>query len=162
MIDVVVKHNGILDKFMGDGLLAVFGAPISYGNDALNAVMAAIEMIDRLEGFNQQLMNERDLEFVIGIGIHSGQVVAGNIGSDLHIEYTVIGDTVNTTNRIEGLTKELKNAILISETTFELVQDFFESTYLGPIELRGKKKDMKVYQILGIKKDRILSRNISR
>ena len=152
MIKIISRHNGVLDKFLGDGILAVFGAPITYENDALNGVISAMEMIKAFKKFSE-ILGEKGMEpFKIGIGIHTGPVVAGNIGSDDRMEYTVIGDTVNTTNRIETLTAKSPDTILISETTYHQVKDYIKVIDLGHMELKGKSDKIRVYQVAGLKK----------
>ncbi|HHT9130530.1 MAG TPA: CHASE2 domain-containing protein, partial [Candidatus Brocadiaceae bacterium] len=116
MADIIVKNKGTLDKYIGDGILAYYGAPIVRTEHADLAVISALEMISKLDVLNKELALDKPLR--IGIGIHSGDAVVGNIGSKLKMEYTIIGDTVNTASRIEGLTKDFKANILITEETF--------------------------------------------
>ena len=118
MIDVVFAHGGVVDKFMGDALMAFFGAPVSYGDDCRRALIVALEMVERLDQLNRRRLERGEEEIKIGIGISTGRVVAGNIGSDKRMEYTVIGDDVNLTSRIEDLTREYPNGILISQSTY--------------------------------------------
>jgi len=103
MADIILKNKGSLDKYIGDGILAFFGAPLEREEHAELAVNSAKEMISMLDALNKELM--LDVPLRIGVGIHSGEAVVGNIGS---MEYTIIGDTVNTTSRVEDITKELQ------------------------------------------------------
>jgi adenylate cyclase len=116
MGEIVFKHNGIVDKYLGDGFLAIFGAPVSSAYDADNAIAAAQEMKNKLQEINEHVVQEINNELVIGISIHTGEVLVGNIGFDKKMDYTVIGDAVNIVFRLQDLTKSLPNGILISET----------------------------------------------
>jgi len=145
MADVILKNKGTLDKYIGDGILAFFGAPIPREEHATMAVNSAIEMITRLDVLNKELM--LDVPLRIGIGIHSGEAVVGNIGSKLKMEYTIIGDTVNTASRVEGLTKEFKANILITEETFSRLTTQYNITLEKEIILRGKTKPIKLYRM---------------
>jgi len=117
MVSVVTKYEGTLDKFIGDALLAVFGAPITHPDDAKRAVFAALEMQEKLKEFNKKRVKKGKNEIRIGVAVHTGNLVAGNIGSEVRMEYTVIGDTVNLTSRLEPLNKQFGTQILISEST---------------------------------------------
>lgn len=149
MIDVVVNSGGIIDKFMGDALMAFFGAPMSYGNDAERAVTASIEMIERLNELNIRRRAREEEEIRIGIGLSTGSVVVGNIGSEMKMEYTVIGDDVNLTSRIEKLTKDYPNQILVSRSTYEKVKDCIRAKKLKPVQVRGKSAPVQIYQVEG-------------
>ncbi len=115
---IVFKHQGIVDKYLGDGFLALFGAPVSGVMDAGNAVNAALEMREAVAEINVYCQREFDASIKIGISIHTGEVVVGNIGFDMKMDYTVIGDPVNTVFRLQELTKPFPNGILISEATW--------------------------------------------
>ena len=145
MADVILKNKGTLDKYIGDGILAFYGAPIPREEHAALAVNSAMEMITRLDVLNKELM--LDVPLRIGIGIHSGEAVVGNIGSKLKMEYTIIGDTVNTASRVEGLTKEFKANILITEETFSRLKVLDNITPEKEITLRGKTKPIKIYRV---------------
>lgn len=151
MVDVVVKYDGRLDKFIGDAILAVFGDAMPHEDDAKRAVMTALEMRERLEEFNLERQNQKKEPLRIGIAVHTGEVVAGNIGSEHKTEYTVIGDTVNLTSRMESLNKEFKTDILISESTYQEVKDIVEVQELPEVSVRGKEKTVKLYALKGRK-----------
>ena len=147
MVEIIFKNNGTLDKFIGDAILAVFGAPIPSGDNAFNAVQAAQEMLAELGGLNaQRLQNDQD-EIRIGVGIHTGEVVAGNIGRSQRIEYTVIGDTVNVASRLESLTKDYAENVIISEATYAKVSDRVRPIASEDVFLKGKTNKMKIYRL---------------
>lgn len=149
MIDVVFEHGGVVDKFMGDAIMAFFGAPVSYGDDCKRAVMVGLEMVERLDQLNRRRLERGEEEIKIGIGISTGRVVAGNIGSDKRMEYTVIGDDVNLTSRIEELTKEYPNGILISQSTYDQAKDFVKVEKLKPVKVKGKAAPVQIYRVKG-------------
>jgi len=148
MVSVVTKYEGTLDKFIGDALLAVFGAPITHPDDAKRAVFAALEMQEKLKEFNKKRVTKGKNEIRIGVAVHTGNLVAGNIGSEVRMEYTVIGDTVNLTSRLEPLNKQFGTQILISESTYREVKDDIEVREIPAVELRGKEEKVKVYDVL--------------
>ena len=151
MVDAVFEYGGVLDKFLGDGLLAVYG---SFGSDPdhpVHAVSTALRMKARLANINQGRAAQGLPAVRIGIGIHTGEVVVGNIGSQKRLEYTVIGDGVNITSRLEALNKDFATMILISEATYEAVKDQFECRHMPEAKLRGKTKLIQFYEVLGVK-----------
>jgi len=166
MADAVMRHNGIVNKFIGDAVMAVFGAPVgdedpaSVSSNAMNAVRAALAMRDELESLNRKWENIGKAAVSMRVGIHTGPLVAGNIGSAERMEYTVLGDTVNTASRLESYLKEIKEPegstehcrILISEATFGLVGNGFISEHVGEIRVKGKDKGLTVYRLTGSRK----------
>lgn len=117
MGDIVFKHSGIVDKYLGDGFLAIFGAPVSSTRDADNGIAAALEMKQSLVSVNRRIMQEMGIAIRIGISIHTGEVVVGNIGFDKKMDYTVIGDAVNTVFKLQDLVRPYPNSVLLSEST---------------------------------------------
>lgn len=152
MIDVVFKHNGLLDKFIGDAIMAVFGAPVKYNDDAERAVRTAFEMQVALEKLNNEWIEKGEQTFDIGIGLNTGPVVVGNIGDIRRMEYTVIGDNVNLAQRIENLTRRYKSSIIISQSTYEKTKDIAIVKAYKPVLVKGRVKPVKVYKLTGIKK----------
>ncbi|MFC1885800.1 adenylate/guanylate cyclase domain-containing protein [Thermodesulfobacteriota bacterium] len=144
MTDIIFKHGGTLDKFIGDGLMAVFGAPLEGEDDAQKAVLTALEMRNQLV----KLMSKtpKNNRFKIRMGINSGRVVAGNIGSAERMDYSVIGDAVNTASRLESIAGP--NQILIGENTYLQTKDKFKFDKIGPIRVKGKSTDIVVYEVL--------------
>ncbi len=144
MTDILFKYDGTLDKYIGDGLMAVFGAPMEKEDDAERGIRAAQEMIQALAAMMAGMPDER--KFTIRIGINTGKVVAGNIGSPKRMDYTVIGDAVNTASRLESIAKP--NQILIGEATYERVQGKFSIRSVGPRKVKGKTVELMVYEVL--------------
>lgn len=144
MTDIIFKYDGTLDKYMGDGLMAVFGAPVEKKNDPERAIMAAQEMLRALKSMTETRTMERDLN--IRIGINTGRVVAGNMGSPKRMDYTVIGDAVNTASRLETLAEP--NQILIGEETYRRVKGKFEIRKVGARKVKGKTAEIMVYEVV--------------
>ena len=153
MVEAVFSYEGTLDKFIGDALMAVFGAPLPLENHAWMSVQSALEMRQRLYEFNQKQICEQQPQFKIGIGISSGEVVSGNIGSQRRMDYTVIGDGVNLSARLESLTKEYGCDIIISEFTKKLCGDRLMVRELDRIKVKGKKQAVTIYELLGRRQD---------
>lgn len=149
MVEIIFNHKGTLDKFLGDGILAIFGAPIHYENHALNSIKAALDMIKYMESYNKDRIGWGLDPIHIGIGINTGDAIIGNIGSQQRAEYTVIGDTVNTASRVEGLTK--KNEILISKSTFVKVKEHINYRYMGKMKVKNKKEPLDIFKVLSLK-----------
>ena len=147
MTDVIFKYEGTLDKYIGDAIMAVFGAPLDMPDHASRAIKTALEMRERLEEFNTE-RKEGGPHLRIRIGINSGKAVAGEIGSINKKEYTVLGDTVNIASRLESSVATPMN-IVIGEYTQELVKDEFECRSLGAKELKGKEKVVSAYEVVG-------------
>jgi adenylate cyclase len=149
MVYCITKAKGVVDKYIGDAIMAVWGAPMSSGNDAFNAVNASLMMREELLKFNQGRGDAKKPRIQIGCGIHCGPVLAGQIGSEDRMEYTVIGDTVNIASRIESLNKAFATDILISEETAELVKDRFRIVPMQKIKVKGKNEPLQIYAVLG-------------
>jgi len=149
MVEAVFNFEGTLDKFIGDALMAVFGAPLPLSNHAWSAVQSALDMRRRLAAFNYARRHLKQPEIRIGIGISSGEVVSGNIGSQRKMEYTVIGDGVNLSSRLEGVTKEYGCDIVISEYTHSLCHDKIWVRELDRIRVKGKLQPVKLYELIG-------------
>ena len=149
MADVVLEYDGTLDKFIGDCIMAVFGAPYPQEDHAERAVRVALEMRRRLTDLNKELAKDPPIE--MRMGINSGKVVAGPIGSHKRKEITVLGDTVNIASRIESMVAKA-GQVVVGERTQELVKDSFELKDLGTVTLKGKKKAIRAFQVLSEKK----------
>ena len=147
MIDVIFAHQGTLDKFIGDAIMVEFGAPLDDPLQELHAIETALAMHKAMVVFSNKLEKEGKPRLAMGIGIHTGYAIVGNIGSEKRMEYTAIGDTVNVASRLETATKELKTPILISETTYAAVKDKFPLKSLGPMTLVGKDNPIEVYAL---------------
>ena len=147
MTNLVFQNGGTLDKFIGDAIMAIFGAPMTRPNDAENSVQAALLMIQALEGFNQSQTEKGKVNFGIGVGINTGEAIVGNIGSEQKIDYTVIGDTVNLASRLEGLTKKYHSRIIVSEfTKDDITEGKFYFRELDNVRVKGKIKPVKIYE----------------
>ena len=146
MTDVIFKHEGTLDKYIGDAIMAVYGAPLDMDDHCVRAIRSAIEMRDRLNEFNAERKEGPQLK--IRIGINSGKAVAGEIGSINKKEYTVLGDTVNTASRLESSVAK-PMMIVVGENTYEAAKDQFEFKSLGKATLKGKEREVAVYEVVG-------------
>jgi adenylate cyclase len=145
MVKIIFKYEGTLDKFMGDAIMAVFGAPVDMPNHAERAVMAALEMSDKMKVLQAKWRMEGKKEVNIGIGINSGEVVVGNLGSNERMEYTAIGDNVNLAQRLESVAGA--GQILISSATYERVKHRVVARMLDPIKLKGKTEKVISYEV---------------
>lgn len=146
MVKIIINNHGIVDKFIGDAIMGVYGAPVSSENDAANSVKACFEMLNALKIFNEEMTAKGKINFKIGMGISSGDVIAGNIGSEQKMDYTVIGDPVNLASRLEGLTKVYKVPVIISEFTYEKISNIYYARELDLIRVKGKLKPTAIYQ----------------
>jgi adenylate cyclase len=142
---IVFKHGGTVDKFMGDGVMAIFGAPKSHGDDASRAVKTGLEMIEMVEARSKKWIEMIGRPLKVGVGINSGDAVVGSIGSELRSDFTAIGDTVNLASRLEGLTKELGVPILVSESTAAELKDSISLKPLRRVKVTGRETPLLVY-----------------
>ncbi len=155
MVDAIFKFDGVLDKFIGDAIMAVFGAPVPLPDHALRSVKAALEMKRQLAAFNGKRIKDGKVPISIGIGISTGEVLCGNIGSTRRMEYTAIGDGVNLSSRLESATKLYRALTLLSEFTFEQVKNDVFVRELDFIRVKGKRKPVRIYELLGERGDQL-------
>jgi adenylate cyclase len=153
MVEVLFRHGGTLDKFVGDMVMGLFGAPLPDPRHADHAVLTALEMLERLAALNQTWKTQGRPELNIGIGINSGEMIAGNIGAESAMSYTVIGDAVNLGSRLESLNKEYGTRILISEATRSRLTIAVDTQYIGDVKVKGKTQAVAVYTVTGVKKE---------
>ncbi len=149
MVNCVNVTNGVVDKYIGDAIMAVWGAPISYGNDTANAINGALMMRNELMMFNKRRGGPKKPIIKIGCGINCGPVLAGQIGSEERMEYTVIGDAVNLASRIESLNKPFGTDILISSDAYAKVRNIFRVEPMQKIKVKGKSEPQQIYAVLG-------------
>jgi class 3 adenylate cyclase len=150
MTNIIEKHRGNVDKFIGDAIMALWGAPKSYGNDAIAAVKAALEMIEVLRQFNAERASKGLVGIDIGIGLNTGDVIAANMGSENRMNYTVIGDSVNLGARLEGANKIYHTHIIISENTLHEVKDYIYYRELDLIRVKGKSEPVSIYEVVAL------------
>jgi adenylate cyclase len=150
MTEIIFKHNGIVDKFIGDGILAYWGAFTPELNHAEEASRAALEMLERLEQLNQQWAAQDKGPIAIGIGVNTGTVIFGNIGRGKKIEFTVIGDAVNLAARLESLNKEFGTHALISDETRKRLGPTAQVRALGGVKVKGKTIETTVFELLAL------------
>ncbi|HEY3805103.1 MAG TPA: adenylate/guanylate cyclase domain-containing protein [Kofleriaceae bacterium] len=150
MVDCVMAEGGVVDKYIGDNIMAVFGAPVTRPDDAQRAVRAAVRMRAALAELNESFTARGMEKLRFGIGLHSGEVVAGNIGSARRMEYTVIGDAVNLASRLESKTKELATDIIISEATRERLDPTVTTELLGEVHVKGRAEPAQIYKVVSI------------
>jgi adenylate cyclase len=148
MVAAVEAEGGVVKQFLGDGVMALFGAPVAYADHAERAVRAAVGMVGRPAGLNAHLSAQGKAPLQIGVGIHSGEVVAGKLGPDTRVEYAVVGDPVNVASRVEGLTKELQTTILISEVTAAQLGPCFLLGRTAVLPVKGKAQPVRVVEVL--------------
>jgi adenylate cyclase len=146
MVHVVFEHRGTLDKFVGDAVMALFGAPLDDPDHAEHAVQAALAMLKELEELNRGWAAEGRPTLAIGVGINTGDMVAGNIGSESIMSYTVIGDAVNLGSRLESLNKQYGTSVIISDATRERLQGRYDMRALGDVVVKGKSQPVAIFE----------------
>lgn len=145
MVDIIMERKGVIDKYIGDAIMAFFGAPVKHEDDALQSVLAGIEMNEALQDFNSHQARLGKPEFKIGVGINYGVVTVGNIGTEKKMDYTIIGDMVNLASRLEGLTKTYQQSLLISESLQLKVNEQISSRLIDSVAVKGKTQGVKIY-----------------
>ncbi|MEJ2049552.1 MAG: adenylate/guanylate cyclase domain-containing protein, partial [Calditrichota bacterium] len=155
MTNVIIQNKGLLDKYEGDAVMAVFGAPVEMENNAELACTAALQMQFQLQQLHTFWQKTGRPELPTRIGINSGEMVAGNMGSETRFNYTVLGDAVNLASRLESVNKVYGTRIIIGEKTYDRIQEKFISRPLDLIRVKGKNKPVRIYELLGFKDDKI-------
>jgi len=145
---IITKYNGVINKFIGDAVMAIFGEPVQDINHPQNAVKCAYEMLKKVEELRDKWLFEGKPKIEIGIGINTGEAFVGNIGSEKRLEYTVIGDTVNLASRIESYNKVYRTNFLISSSTYSYVSTMADVIKISEVQIRGKAKKMDIYEVL--------------
>jgi len=151
MTNIVFKYDGTLDKYMGDAIMAIYGAPLDLPDHASKACRSALEMMRELEKLNIKWIAEGKKPVDIGIGINTGPMMVGNMGSEQRFDFTVMGDAVNLGSRLEGANKNYKTNVMISEYTYEKVKGEFLCMELDSVRVKGKREPVKIYSLLGFK-----------
>jgi adenylate cyclase len=149
MTSIIEKHSGVVDKYMGDAIMALFGAPVKRVDDAQNAISCALEMCQQLVLINEEFSREGLPLLTMGIGINTGETVAGNMGSESRHNYTVIGDSVNLSSRLEGLTKVYGVPVIVSDSTRSSCPEFIYRE-LDRVQVKGRREPLTIYQPLGL------------
>jgi class 3 adenylate cyclase/HAMP domain-containing protein len=145
MVNIIVEKEGVVDKYIGDAIMAIFGAPIAHKNDCLSSVVTGLEMMRSLEEFNKNQIAAKAPEFRIGVGINYGMVTVGNIGCDKKMNYTVIGDAVNLASRLEGLTKKYLEPVLFAESIYLKVCKDLPCRLIDRVAVKGKTKGVPIF-----------------
>ena len=153
MAEVIASHEGVINEFVGDEIFVGFGAPLPIRDCVASAVRCAVAMVERLEAINVRLRDSIDREISVGIGMDFGPVVAGNLGSEDRLSYSITGDTVNTAKRIESLAKTGPNTILIGEAVHEQARHLVTTRPWPPTFVKGKETPVKVYQVLSLREE---------
>jgi adenylate cyclase len=148
MVDVLFQYQGTLDKFVGDEIIGLFGAPIPLDDAPYKAVACALMMLHGLEEFNRTRASEGLSAIRIGIGINTGKVITGSIGSTRALQYTAIGDAMNVASRLVNVASS--GEVIISENTYRYVADRVDAIALPPVKVKGKAEELKVYKVIGM------------
>src|SRR5215813_9789438 len=152
MAEAVHRYDGTVNQFLGDGLMALFGAPVALEDHAFRGVQAALAMRETLSGYGEQLKKDRAVELQLRLGLNTGLVVVGRIGDDLRMDYTAVGDTSHLASRVQGLAEP--GTILITEATHRLVEGYVRTEGLGPVAIKGRREPVSVYRVLGRRRGR--------
>jgi len=152
MVNNIITHKGTIDKFIGDAIMAYWNAPVDIVNHADEALSSAIEQIEMLQKLNHKIKQKFNIKLDIGIGINSGVVTIGEMGSSGRADYTIIGDNVNLASRLEGLNKVYHSHILISEFTYKLLTKDYIIREVDLVRVKGKTKPVRIYQVFGFGK----------
>jgi adenylate cyclase len=147
MTEEIKAHGGMVNKFIGDGIMALFGAPVPHADDPYNAVTCAVRMVARNREYNEGRLQKGLRPLVLGVGIHTGEAVVGTIGAPEKMEYTAIGDAVNVASRIEGENKTFHTQALFSEATYRLVHDRLPAERMGEAKLKGVAEPVTLFSI---------------
>ena len=147
MVDIIMNKGGIIDKYIGDAIMAFFGAPVAHDDDALQSVLSGLEMVQSLETFNEDQRRRGDPEFHIGVGINYGTVTVGNIGTERKMDYTVIGDMVNVASRLEGLTKRYHQPLIISQMLQEKVAHALPTRIIDSVAVKGRHGGIRIHAV---------------
>jgi adenylate cyclase len=146
MADIILKHNGTIDKYIGDAIMAFWGAPVRTDDHAEKAVLAAQEMVIAVQEVNAILKEKGfEHEVKIGIGVNTGVATIGEIGSEKKKNYTIVGDTVNLASRLESITKEYKSTLIFSEYTYDKIKDRIAGRELGNVKVKGREQPVRIF-----------------
>ncbi len=148
MIDIIFKYGGMLDKFIGDAIMATYNAPLNQKRHELKAILTGLEMQKANSRMNERRMANNEPQINVGIGINTGEAIAGNVGSEKRLEYTVIGSEVNLAQRIEAQTQ--KGQLLISEKTYDAVKEYTEVIKLNPVHVKGIAEAVQLYSVINV------------
>jgi len=149
VMPAIYRYEGTIARLMGDALLAFFGAPLAHEDDPQRAIRAGLDILDSVEGYAGQVRQQYGIDFAMRIGINTGPVVVGEVGSDLAYEYTAMGDAINLASRLQSAARPM--TILIGENTYRFIAPLFECLDLGKINVKGKQEPLQVYEVKGIK-----------
>jgi len=152
MTDLIMDSRGVVDKYIGDAIMAFWGAPLKEPAHADKACQAALEMVEQLEKKKKDWKKEFGIDLNIGIGINTGEVIIGNMGSEKRFDYTVMGDSVNLASRLEGLNKQYQTNIIVSQFVKDKAEDNFTFKYLDKVAVKGKEEKVEIYELIGKKK----------
>ena len=150
LMDEIHRYEGTINQFTGDGVMALFGAPLAHEDHAQRACHAALSIQKAMEKYNRQVGNVHHVDFKMRIGLNSGPVVVGAIGDDLRMDYTAIGDTTNMAARMESMATP--GSVLLSSKTSKLAKDYFELTSLGEVQIKGKAEPQEIFELAGVSK----------